>query len=151
MLATFLYRILFPFIIVLLVMVLLILQMQKVTLAKFYEKQLSFTDYLNWFSTHPANTLDVETVLLAQQPNHHGGTTKDWCPSVRSEEGFVSISYLDNKPVCCALGKGQRYVYYKESEQDITLLCGRWPRTEVVSVSKKGIRAAQSFGSTNPY
>ena len=39
----------------------------------------------------------------------------------------------------------------EESEQDITLLCGRWPRTEVVSVSKKGIRAAQSFGSTNPY
>ncbi|WP_137674511.1 hypothetical protein [Agarivorans sp. Toyoura001] len=150
MLRTLLYRILFPFIIVLLVMILAILQMQKVTLAKFYDKELSVSDYLNWFSTHPANTVDVLTVLKAKQPNHHGGTTKDWCPSVSSDDGFVHISYLDEQPVCCMLGKGQRYVYYKENEQEITLLCGRWPRTEVVSVNKKGMRAVQSYRSANP-
>ncbi|WP_220718031.1 hypothetical protein [Agarivorans litoreus] len=149
MFQTLFYRILFPFIIALLVMILAILQMQKVTLAKFYDKELSFSDYLNWFSTHPENTVDALSVLKAQQPNHHGGTTQDWCPNVSSKDGFVSISYLDDKPVCCSLGQGQRYVYYKEDEQFITLLCGRWPRTEVVNVSKKGIRAVQSYRSAS--
>lgn len=147
MLQTLLYRIMFPFIIALLLIILAILEMQKVTLAKFYDKQLSLSDYLNWFATHPSNTIDALEVLKAQQPVHHGGNTQDWCPAVHSNNGFVSISYLDDQPVCCDLGKGQRYVYYKESEQNITLLCGRWPRTEIVSVDKTGMRAAKSYRS----
>ena len=119
MFQTLLYRIMFPFIIALLLITLAILEMQKVTLAKFYDKQLSVSDYLNWFATHPSNTIDALQVLKAQQPDHHGGTTQDWCPAVHSDNGFVSISYLDEQPVCCNLGKGQRYVYYKESEQEI--------------------------------
>lgn len=147
MLQTLLYRMIFPFIIAILTIVLLILQMQKITLAKFYEQPLNISDYLNWFSTHPENTVDATEVLLAKQPNHHGGTTNDWCPNVQSNHEVVNISYTDGVPVCCNLGKGQRYVYYKESGQDITLLCGRWPRTEVVTVTKQALRAAQSYRS----
>ncbi|WP_432459333.1 MULTISPECIES: hypothetical protein [unclassified Agarivorans] len=121
--------------------------MQKVTLAEFYGKQLSLKEYLNWFSTHPVNTIDVLEVLRARQPNTHGGNSKDWCPNIHSEKGFISISYLGDQAICCSLGKGQRYVYYKENEQELTILCGRWPRTETLTINKAQLKSARAYAN----
>ena len=74
------------------------------------------------------NISDIEAV----SPGPDGGTTAEWCPSVQSERGFVTMSFVGDLAVCCNVHDSQYLVPFRDREGYREYFCGEWPSIDIV-------------------
>ncbi|MEZ8292336.1 hypothetical protein AB6D11_00635 [Vibrio splendidus] len=84
------------------------------------------------------NTIPLAPIgdLSARPIDEMGSAVDEMCQDFTSKRGFLTLSFVNDVPVCCALGGDDVYaVPYKEDSEaeTITYWCGVWPQHDIVT------------------